>query len=109
MPMEFVPKLCVIGAYALKNNMSQVIACLVFGAIGFAFKKLDIPTTPFILGFILGPLAEVNLRRGLMLTRGDFGPFLTAPISAAFLVIAILVLLFYALKPVMAKRKAGKA
>jgi len=107
LPCVFV--LCVIGAYALKNNMSQVIACLVFGAIGFAFKKLDIPTTPFILGFILGPLAEVNLRRGLMLTRGDFGPFLTAPISAAFLVIAILVLLFYALKPVMAKRKAGKA
>ena len=107
LPCVFV--LCVIGAYALKNNMSQVIACLVFGAIGFAFKKLDIPTTPFILGFILGPLAEVNLRRGLMLTRGNFGPFLTAPISAAFLVIAILVLLFYALKPVMAKRKAGKA
>lgn len=107
LPCVFV--LCVIGAYALKNNMSQVIACLVFGAIGFAFKKLDIPTTPFILGFILGPLAEVNLRRGLMLTRGNFGSFLTAPISAAFLVIAILVLLFYALKPVMAKRKAGKA
>ena len=106
LPCVFV--LCVIGAYALKNNMSQVIACLIFGEIGFSFKKFDIPTTPFILGFILGPLAEVNYRRGMIRTQGDFMPFLTSPISAVFLGIAVLVLLMYALKPIWEKRKAAK-
>ncbi|MBQ9197238.1 MAG: Tat pathway signal protein, partial [Clostridia bacterium] len=100
---------CTIGAYALKNNMSQVIACLIFGALGFAFKKLDIPSTPFILGFILGPLAEVNYRRGMIRTKGSFGPFLTSPISAIFLGIAILVLVLYATKPLRQKRKEAKA
>ncbi len=107
LPCVFV--LCAIGAYALKNNMSQVIACLIFGAIGFAFKKFDVPITPFILGFILGPLAEVNYRRGLIRNGGSFVPFLTAPISAVFLAIAVLVLLMYALKPFRQKRKALKA
>ena len=104
LPCVFV--LCVIGAYALKNNMSQVIACLIFGIIGFTFKKLEIPTTPFILGFILGPLAEVNYRRGMIRTKGSFVPFLTSPISAVFLIIAVAVLLIYATKPLRQKKKA---
>ena len=106
LPCVFV--LCVLGAYALKNNMSQVIACLIFGALGFAFKKFQIPSTPFILGFILGPLAEVNLRRGLIRAKGSFAPFVTSPISAVFLLIAVAVIVVYALKPVIAKRKAEK-
>ena len=104
LPCVFV--LCTIGAYALKNNMSQVIACLIFGAIGFAFKKFDVPTTPFILGFILGPLAEVNYRRGMINNRGDFVPFLTNPISAVFLAIAVIVVLVNLLKPVLSRKKA---
>ena len=106
LPCVFV--LCTIGAYALKNNMSQVFACLIFGALGFAFKKLEIPSTPFILGFILGPLAEVNYRRGMIRTKGSFVPFLTSPISAIFLAIAVAVLLLYATKPLRQKRKAAK-
>jgi len=105
LPCVFV--LCVIGAYALKNNISQVIACLIFGFLGYGFKKLNIPSTPFILGFILGPLAEVNYRRGMIRTRGDFMPFLTSPISAVFLVIALLVVLMYATKPLRMKKKAA--
>lgn len=104
LPCVFV--LCVIGAYALKNNMSQVIACLLFGAIGFAFKKFEIPTTPFILGFILGPLAEVNYRRGMIRTQGNFLPFLTSPISAVFLLIAVMVVVAYVFKSVRANRRA---
>lgn len=103
LPCVFV--LCTIGAYALKNNMSQVIACLIFGALGYAFKKFDIPSTLFILGFILGPLAEVNYRRGMIRTKGSFLPFLTSPISAIFLSIAVLVVVIYLLKPVLAKRR----
>ena len=106
LPCIFV--LCVIGAYNLKNNMSQVIACIMFGVIGFAFKKFEIPSTPFILGFILGPLAEQNYRRGLMRTNGSFVPFLTSPISAVFLGIAVIVILLAATKPLRQKRKAQK-
>ncbi len=106
LPCIFV--LCVIGAYNLKNNMSQVIACIMFGVIGFAFKKFEIPSTPFILGFILGPLAEQNYRRGLMRTNGSFVPFLTSPISAVFLGIALFVILLAATKPLRQKRKAQK-
>ncbi len=106
LPCIFV--LCVIGAYNLKNNMSQVIACLMFGLIGFAFKKFEIPSTPFILGFILGPLAEVNYRNGMMKTSGNFVPFLTSPISAVFLGIALIVIILAATKPLRQKRKAAK-
>lgn len=107
LPCVFV--LCTIGAYALQNNMNQVFACIIFGVIGFAFKKFDVPTTPFILGFILGPLAEVNLRRGLMRSQGSFTPFLTSPIGAVFLAVALLVVIMAVLKPVRAKRKLAKA
>ena len=85
--------------------MSQVIACLLFGAIGFAFKKFEIPSTPFILGFILGPLAEVNYRRGMMRTNGSFLPFLQSPISLVFLLIAVAVILLSVTKPLRAKKQ----
>ena len=103
LPCIFV--LCTIGAYNLKNNMSQVIACIMFGVIGFAFKKFEVPTTPFILGFILGPLAEQNYRRGMMRTNGSFVPFLTSPISAVFLGIAVLMIAIYSLRPLLAKKR----
>lgn len=107
LPCVFV--LCVIGAYALKNNVSQVIAALIFGLIGYGFKKLSIPSTPFILGFILGPLAEINYRRGMIRSDGSFAPFLTSPISAIFLFIALMVVVMYATKPLRQKRKAAKS
>jgi putative tricarboxylic transport membrane protein len=106
LPCVFV--LCTIGAYALKNNMSQVIACLLFGAIGFAFKKFEIPSTPFILGFILGPLAEVNYRRGMMRTNGSFLPFLQSPISLVFLLVAVVVIILSATKSLRGKKKSAK-
>jgi putative tricarboxylic transport membrane protein len=66
--------------------MFDVWSIVLFGAMGYFFQKLKIPGSPFILGFILGPLVEINLRRGLMFSRGSFMPFLTSPISAVFLV-----------------------
>ena len=94
--------LCTIGAYNLKNNMSQVIACIMFGVIGYAFKKFDVPSTPFILG----PLAEQNYRRGLMRTNGNFLPVLTSPISAAFWGVALFVILLAAIRPLRKKKAA---
>jgi putative tricarboxylic transport membrane protein len=80
---------CVIGAFGIGNRLFDVWTLLLFGILGYAFHKIDIPASPFILGFIIGPLMETNLRRGLMFSQGDFTPFITEPISALFLFAAV--------------------
>ncbi|BDH60344.1 C4-dicarboxylate ABC transporter permease [Lysinibacillus sp. PLM2] len=81
--------LCVVGAYGVNNRMFDVYALLFFGIVGYLMSKAKIPLTPLVLGFILGPLLETNLRRGLMLSQGDFSPFVTQPIAAIFLIITV--------------------
>jgi putative tricarboxylic transport membrane protein len=80
--------LCVVGAFGLNSRIFDVWAVLLFGLLGYGFVKAGLPIAPFIIGFILGPMAETNLRRGLMLSDGNFGGFLTNPISAGFLILA---------------------
>jgi putative tricarboxylic transport membrane protein len=80
--------LCVVGAFGLGNRIFDVGTIVFFGLLGYGFVKCGIPQTPFIIGLILGPMAETNLRRGLMLSDGSFTGFLTEPISATFLGIA---------------------
>lgn len=82
--------LCVVGAFGVNNRLFDVSALLIFGLIGYFFIKFGFPLTPIILGFILGPIVETNLRRGLMLSQGDFTPFITEPIAAFFLGVAVL-------------------
>ncbi|MDR1625042.1 MAG: tripartite tricarboxylate transporter permease [Spirochaetia bacterium] len=82
--------LCVVGAFATNNRVFDVQSMIVFGIIGYVLAKVKIPLPPIILGFILGPILETNLRRGLMLSSGSFLPFLTKPISAVFLLLALL-------------------
>lgn len=82
--------LCAVGAFGLASRVFDIWTILAFGILGYAFVKAGIPTAPFIIGFILGPMAETNLRRGLQLSRGDFTGFLTNPISATFLALAAL-------------------
>lgn len=80
--------LCVVGAFGVNNRLFDAYALLFFGVIGYIMIKTKFPLTPLILGFILGPILETNLRRGLQLTGGDFIPFLTSPIAAIFYIIA---------------------
>lgn len=81
--------LCFVGAFGLGNRIFDVGTIVFFGLVGYGFVKSGIPQTPFIIGLILGPMAETNLRRGLMLSDGNFMGFLTEPISAAFLALAV--------------------
>ena len=81
--------LCVVGSIGVNNRIFDAGALIFFGVIGYLLIKAKFPITPIILGFILGPIAEVNLRRGLQMTGGDFIPFITQPIAATFWVIAI--------------------
>lgn len=96
---------CVIGAYGVHNNIFEVWTVLLFGTVGFLFHKLDIPASPFILGFIIGPLAEINLRRGLMLSKGSFLPFLQSPLALLFFCLTIVSIAFSSI----AQRKKAKS
>ncbi len=85
--------LCVVGAYAANNRMFDVVCLIVFGLVGYGMMKLGFPLPPVVLGFILGPIAEVNLRRGLQLSNGSYMPFLHKPISIVFLSVALISLI----------------
>ncbi|MDR2819669.1 MAG: tripartite tricarboxylate transporter permease [Desulfovibrio sp.] len=87
LPIIFV--LCVVGAFGLNSRMFDSIIVVAFGCVGYLFLKLKLPVAPFIMGFILGPMVEIYLRRGLMQSKGDYLPFLTEPISGAFLLITL--------------------
>lgn len=94
--------LCVVGAFGLSSRVFDVWSILLFGLLGYAFVKGGIPPAPFIIGFILGPMAETNLRRGLMLSNNNFWAFFQNPIAAAFLGLAVAFIawhVFTALRP----------
>jgi TctA family transporter len=78
-----------IGAYAINNTVFDVYLVLVFGALGYAMRLADFPPAPLILGFVLGPMMEENLRRALLISRGDFLVFLTRPISAVLVLVTV--------------------
>ena len=84
---------CCIGVYSINNNIFDVWMTLGFGALGYVFNKLDCECAPLILGFILGPMMEENMRRALLLSRGDLTCFVTSPLSASFLALSLILLL----------------
>jgi len=85
---------CCIGVYSLNNSANEVLFIAAFGLLGYLFIKLDCEPAPLLLGFILGPMMEVYMRRAMLLSRGDPWVFVQRPLSLTFLVLAgILVLL----------------
>jgi TctA family transporter len=86
-----------IGVFSLSNNPWDVLVMAAFGLLGYVCVKLECEPAPMILGFILGPLMEENLRRAMLLSRGDPTVFLTKPISAGFMIASVLLLLAVAL------------
>lgn len=83
---------CAIGSFAINNRIFDVWVMFLFGLVGFLLEKTKVPLGPFIIGIILGPIAEVNLRSGLMLSRGSFLPLVTRPISLVFIIVSIVTL-----------------
>jgi putative tricarboxylic transport membrane protein len=82
---------CIVGAYSLKGAVFDVGVMLVFGVVGYLLRKLDFPLAPAVLALILAPFMEKSLRTSLEMSGGDFGIFLTRPISVTLLVIAALI------------------
>jgi putative tricarboxylic transport membrane protein len=96
---------CAIGVYSTNNNTFDVWLVALFGVIGYVFIKLRMEPAPLLMGFILGPMLEENLRRTLMLSHGDATVFFTRPLSAALLSIAAGLLLLMVL-PFFKKKRA---
>jgi putative tricarboxylic transport membrane protein len=94
----------VIGVYSVNTSAFELNLAAFFGVLGFLWLKFGCPAPPMLLGFVLGPILEENLRRALLLSRGDPSVFVTRPISLAFIIVTVLILLTMAL-PVVSKRR----
>jgi TctA family transporter len=96
---------CAVGVYSENNNTFDVWMVAIFGIVGYLFLKLKCEPAPLLLGFILGPMMEENLRRALLLSRGDWSVFVMRPLSAGLLAAAALLLVVVLLPSVKAKRE----
>jgi putative tricarboxylic transport membrane protein len=96
---------CVIGAYSVNNDPFEVLMVAVFGLLGYVFYKLRCEPAPLILGFILGPMMEENLRRAMLLSRGDPTVFFTRPLSLTLLLMAAALVLIVTLPAIRQTRE----
>ncbi|WP_249976988.1 tripartite tricarboxylate transporter permease [Vreelandella olivaria] len=99
---------CIVGTYSVCNSMFDVWLMLGFGVMGYLLEKLKFPLVSIILGLVLGPIAESELRRALSMSQGDISIFFTRPISATLLAIAALLLAVTVITPLI-KRARMKA
>ena len=95
---------CGIGVYSVNNSSFDIYMMAIFAVLGYVWVKLECEPAPLILGFILGPMMEENLRRAMLLSRGDPSVFVTKPISAVLLGISLL-LLIIVLSPSIKKKR----
>jgi putative tricarboxylic transport membrane protein len=95
---------CCIGIYSINARAGDVLEMGLFGLVGYLFHKLKLEPAPLLLGFVLGRMLEDNLRRGLVLSRGDVGLFLGQPLTLTLLAAALLVLLS-AMLPALSRRR----
>lgn len=95
---------CCIGIYSVNQSALEVAFAVGFGVLGYLFIKLDCEPAPLLLGFVLGPLMEENLRRAMLLARGDPTVFVTRPLSATLLALAVLLIVVLVLPSVRKTR-----
>ena len=94
-----------IGVYTVNNSTFDVLMAALFGFVGYVFIRLECEPAPLILGFVLGPLMEDNLRRAMRISSGDPMIFLERPISLCLLIAALLLLIVVALPAIRSKRE----
>ncbi|CAD5109511.1 tripartite tricarboxylate transporter permease [Zestomonas carbonaria] len=98
---------CCIGVYSVNNSLFDVLLTVLFGLLGYLFVKLRCEPAPLLLGFILGPMMEENLRRAMLLSRGDLSVFVTRPLSLTLLLLAVVLVLIMCLPRLRATRQAA--
>ncbi|MDD3428419.1 MAG: tripartite tricarboxylate transporter permease [Oscillospiraceae bacterium] len=87
--MPIILALCVVGSFVVRNYMFDVQCMFIFGIVGYFMSKLEFPAAPFMLGIILGNMADSNLRRALGLSKGSLMPFVTRPICLVFFIAVV--------------------
>lgn len=98
---------CVIGVFSLSNSDFDIYLMVVFGGLGYIFRKLDCEPAPMLLGYILGPMMEEYLRRALLISQGDPSVFVTRPISAVMLLASALLLALVLFPAISSTRKVA--
>ena len=96
---------CSIGVYSVNSNVYDLYAVALFGLMGYALLKLRCEPAPLLLGFVLGPMLEENLRRAMILGRGDPSIFVTRPISLTLLLLTVAVLVVMLMPAIRKKRE----
>jgi putative tricarboxylic transport membrane protein len=94
----FIILFCLIGVYTINNNVFDIYLMIFFGIFGYIAKKFEFEAAPFILAVVLGPMLEKALRQSLIIFKGDFSGFVTRPISAVILGLAIVLVLLPMIK-----------
>ena len=100
----FIILFCLIGAYSLNNSTTDIYVAVTFSVVGLLMKKFSFEAAPLVLAFVLGPLHETALRRSLILSDGSLLIFLQRPISAAFVLFSIIVLV----APLFSQMRLGR-
>lgn len=95
---------CVVGSYSINNSIFDIGVMILFGAVGYLLKKFDYEAAPLILGFVLGPMFEVNLRRSLLMSQGNFSIFVERPIALAALMICVILIILPLVKMVRPRK-----
>jgi putative tricarboxylic transport membrane protein len=92
---------CAIGAYAVNNSATDIWYLMIFGVVGYVFKKLDYPLAPLVLAPVLGDMAESALRQSLIMSQGSPLIFVASPISAALVAVSLWLLLPPVMHPLL--------
>jgi putative tricarboxylic transport membrane protein len=94
-----------IGIYSVNNSSFEIYLTALFGIFGFVCMKLGFPPAPMLLGYVLGPMMEENLRRSMLMSGGDASVFFTRPISVAFIIATVLILIVMVAPAVRERRR----
>lgn len=106
--MPIIYLLCIIGAYLINYNLFDVKVMFVFGLVGLVLSYMGVPAAPFLLGVVLGPMADSNLRRALRLSDGSLLPMFERPVCIGFLVVIAFMILSQAGVISWLRKKIGK-
>jgi TctA family transporter len=105
--MPVIVAFCVVGSFSINNGYLEIVIMLVLGVLGYLLERSGFPLAPVVLGLVLGPIVEKNFMQSVIKTNWDLTQFLTRPISAALLVITVLVLLYPLLRGLLRRARQG--
>ena len=94
-----------IGAYSVRTNPADVLVVLGFGVLGYVMRLASLPAAPLLLGFVLGPLLEIQFRRAMVLARGDFTTILERPLAGSVLALSALMLVWTLVAAILRRRR----